>query len=31
MDEDRDLISKLKNCDSATALYSILNEEKKGG
>lgn len=31
MDEDRDLISKLKNCDSANALYSILNEEKKGG
>lgn len=26
MDEDRDLISKLKNCDSANALYSILNE-----
>lgn len=27
MDEDRDLISKLRNCDSADALYSILNEE----
>lgn len=26
MDDERDLISLLKNCDSADALYSILNE-----
>ncbi len=27
MDDSRDLISMLRNCDSVKALYSILNEE----